>query len=81
MGFEESAISSLRGNRSLQRKQSAFYIPEAGFIGKRVLIEKAPVDEAKMKKIALRSQLIEVVFYGAVLIIALVLVYYWLGTF
>ena len=77
MGFEESAISSIRGNRSLQRKQRAFYIPEAGCIGARVHIEKIPVDEQKMQQIARRSNLIEAVFYGSVLMIALGVSYYW----
>ena len=76
MGFEESAISSIRGNRSLQRKQSAFYQPEEGFIGKRLLIKKVPVDEEKMQKIKRKSNLIEALFFATVLIFSLAFVYY-----
>ena len=80
MGFEESAISSIRGNRSLQRKQGAFYTPEPGYIGAQALIEKVPVDEAKMRQIVRRSNVIEAVFYGTILIISLGLAYYWTVT-
>ena len=76
MGFEESAISSIRGNRSLQRKQSAFYQPEAGIIGKRLLIKKVPVDEEKMQKIKRRSNLIEVLFMAVILVCSIVFFYY-----
>ena len=76
MGFEESAISSIRGNRSLQRKQSAFYTTEAGFIGKQLLIKKVPVDEEKMQKIRRRSNLVEGLFFSVVLIFSLAFVYF-----
>ena len=75
MGFEETAISSIRGNRNLQRKQSAFFQPEAGFIGKRLLIKKVPVDEEKMQKIKRKSNLIEALFFATVLIFSLAFVY------
>ena len=77
MGFEEGAIASIKANRSLQRKKGAFYSPEAVYMGRQVLVEKAPVDESKMQQIARRSNLIEAVFYGFVLMAGVGMSYYW----
>lgn len=76
MGFSQGAITSNKNNRNLQRKQNAFGLGKSGLSGKVFQGEKAPINEARMRKIAGRSLLIEVMFYLVLLIIALGLVYY-----
>jgi len=76
MGFSQGAITSNKNNRNLQRKQNSFGLAKIGLQGKGFFGKKAPINEARMQKIASRSRLIEIIFYGAVLIFAFGLVYY-----
>jgi len=76
MGFSQGAITSNKNNRNLQRKQNVFGLAKKGLKGKGFIGKKTPIDKVRMQKITSRSNLIEVIFYGAVLIFALGLVYY-----
>jgi len=79
MGFEEAAIQSIRGNRGLQRKKSAFDRSASEYNSVNINIEKIPVNEARMKSLQNRSNLKELIFWVIGLIVGLVGVWFWMG--
>ena len=79
MGVSQGAILSNKNNRNLQRKKNGFGLGKKRLTGERFSGPKAPVDEVNMQKIARRSLLIEIVFYGVVFCFAFAGVYWWVG--